>query len=63
VQKDRQRGYVNEFTKLLSCNITEKRNEMTYGSLWQGKVSAFIVFNLHGLAFSVPQDRIDILSE
>jgi len=63
VQKYRQRGYVNEFTKLLSCNIQENVMKWLTGVLWQGRVSAFIVFNLLGLAFSVPQDKIDILSE
>jgi hypothetical protein len=49
--------------KVTILQHTGKHNEVTYGSLWQRRVSAFMVFNLHGLAFSVPQHRIDILSE
>jgi hypothetical protein len=42
---------------------TVKRNKITYGSLWKGRVAAFIVvFYLHGLAFSVHRRRMNILS-
>lgn len=49
--------------KVTNLQHTGKHNEMVYGSLWQGRVSTFIVFYLHGLEFSVPQHGIDILSE